>query len=420
MATTKTKAQVEVLIKTLYHDPKKIAEQVIMRTSPLLAKLHANADFASRDLRVPVTYSAGTSAGASYSAVVSGAGLSKDVEFVLNYVKSYDMGRIDRLAAQLLGSNGVHGKTGLKNKVKREVDMKLKTTASTVASRLFRTSAGDIGQIHADSDTSTTTLKFASPGDAYNVNLGDSILFAATRDGAVRSSTALTVSARDGSTGEVTLSATPDSLSASIAAGDYVFLSTTCQNAGTAPAMTGLADWIPLTAPTGSLHGVNRLLDVDALSGFRVPNSTGVPIQEKLGRALAVAQNRGANPDVAVCNPVQMNNLINQIGTNVRQTPGGQAVAGFRSVIVDMGGGSLELIGDPFCQVDRAYVLDLSTFQLVSVGQLPHIKDDDGILQRSTYAGEDSLEFEIAAYYNLLCFAPGKNGVVALDPPTWY
>jgi hypothetical protein len=87
---------------------------------------------------------------------------------------------------------------------------------------------------------------------------------------------------------------------------------------------------------------------------------------------------------------------------------------GFRGIEIDGPNGTVKVLSDRWCPPKTALALQMDTWQLWSVGEAPALVEDDGLIMRRT-PGQDSFFFELAAYIQLGCNAPGKNGLFNLS-----
>ena len=81
---------------------------------------------------------------------------------------------------------------------------------------------------------------------------------------------------------------------------------------------------------------------------------------------------------------------------------------GFSSLQVASPTGMLDVYADHNCPQDVAYLLQLDTWALKSLGNAPRLLDFDG-LKGIRQANEDGVEYRWGYYGNLLCKAPGYN-----------
>jgi hypothetical protein len=92
---------------------------------------------------------------------------------------------------------------------------------------------------------------------------------------------------------------------------------------------------------------------------------------------------------------------------------GGDAKYGFMTFGIATSAGVLPVYADPDCQEDRGYILTLDTWRIKHLG-LPEIVTTDGLnaLRRSQ---ADAIEIRCRYYAQLVCYAPGENGVFAVS-----
>ena len=108
-------------------------------------------------------------------------------------------------------------------------------------------------------------------------------------------------------------------------------------------------------------------------------------------------------------------NLEKSLGSRVRydELKARDVDVGFRSLAVQGPNGVINVIPDQNCQPDVAWMLQLDTWSLNSLGGAPHILDLDGnrILRKSD---DDAYEGRVGFYGNVACNAPGFNVRIAL------
>ena len=75
--------------------------------------------------------------------------------------------------------------------------------------------------------------------------------------------------------------------------------------------------------------------------------------------------------------------------------------------------GLLKIYSDHNCPMNTAYMLQMDTWTLKTLGQAPRIIDFDG-MKGLREANSDGVEYRWGYYGNVLCKAPGFNARVAL------
>ena len=118
-------------------------------------------------------------------------------------------------------------------------------------------------------------------------------------------------------------------------------------------------------------------------------------------------------PDTVVLHTSNYRKLTNELEASVTRDQGGRATAGFRGVTIEFLTGPLRVIPSPFCQTDVLWILQSDTWMLISMRDLIHIIDKDGLRVRARDTA-DSFETRIGSWANLACSKPGHNCRVSL------
>lgn len=286
-----------------------------------------------------------------------------------------------------------------------EIDGAIQAVTNSIASALYRSGTGSIGQISATSNVGTATITLATPADIVNFEVGMTLQLAAT-DGATPRSGSVVISALDRSAGTITASGNWTAGISAAQAGDFILVS------GDSNAkLSGLAAWLPIASPTATpFFGVDRSVDPIRLAGFH-KSYVGVPIEEAL---IDLANNVGLNggsPDYCFMSFQNYANLIKALGSKVMYVDlKSDAGVGFQGVKVYGPKGQITVVPDTFCPADRMYMLQMDTWQLCSLGMAPKLLKSDG-MEFLRVSSADAVEVRVGAYLQLACHAPGFNGV---------
>ena len=164
-----------------------------------------------------------------------------------------------------------------------------------------------------------------------------------------------------------------------------------------------------------AFFGIDRTTDISRLGGLRFAGNGG-PIRETLQLAMAFAYQEGAAPDTIFLNPIDMQNLLVDLGSQTfwdRKTAPDAPSVGFDGVKIVSVNGTATAFADPGCPKGRAMVLQMDTWKLYTLGDFPGYLSDDGLtLLRET--GADQYTWRMGGYGNLVCTAPGYNMNIAL------
>lgn len=183
--------------------------------------------------------------------------------------------------------------------------------------------------------------------------------------------------------------------------------------------VSGLAAWVPTTAPgsTDSFWGVNRSTDITRLAGQRFNGATE-SIEEALIDASTFVAREGGEPDMCFINFTSYAALEKSLGSKVQyvDVKHDEADIAFAGIRIHAPYGPITVIPDRNCPAVTAYLLQMDTWKLRSLGKAPHILTYglEG-LEGLRVGNADALEIRIGYYANLICNAPGWNCVVTLS-----
>jgi len=177
--------------------------------------------------------------------------------------------------------------------------------------------------------------------------------------------------------------------------------------------VTGLRGWLPDVAPAPGdplFFGVDRASDPTRLGGIRY-DGTAETIEEAMIGAGALLFREGGRPDVIFMNPLSYSELIKSLGSKVvydLMRSSDVADVFFEAVRIHLPSGSAMVVADPNCPSGRAYMLQMDTWKLYSLGMAPKILMTDGLrFLRENNA--DAVEVRAGYYAQMGCTAPGWN-----------
>jgi len=149
---------------------------------------------------------------------------------------------------------------------------------------------------------------------------------------------------------------------------------------GTALCLSGLAAWIPTSAPASIANGgtafwnVDRGLDPTRLAGLRY-NASSQTIEEGITNALALTNREGGKPDLCIMDFASYAALVNALGAKVQyvQVNHDEVEVAFEGITFQSAYGRITVLADRSCPPQTAYMLTMSTWKLRSLGKVPHI-----------------------------------------------
>ncbi len=112
-------------------------------------------------------------------------------------------------------------------------------------------------------------------------------------------------------------------------------------------------------------------------------------------------------------NPVNYRDFVKTAGSKVQRAQGGKASVGFTGLELLTDAGAIPVHSDPACPVNKAFVIQTSTWQIVSYGQPISFLGKPGEELR-TVDGSDAVQSRLGGYMKLVCSAPGWNATILL------
>lgn len=415
-------------LKELYDNPSDYMKDLVYKKNPLLAIIPKNESpdgFAGKYIPVPLVYGTPQGRSHTFSSAQGNQTAPALKSFFVYRVSDYQLVTItNELLEATKGNAGA-----FVDEAKLNMDTGFRNISNNVAMQLFVPVTGERGQISA---ISTGVITLVSAATVVNFEVGMSLVSyrvsgqtpTIVSGGAIgyiiavnRSAGTITVAATQGGA-----AATPTNWSTSdkylAVEGDISFVSSGLATAASLQ-ITGLGGWIPSTAPTSgdSFWGVDRSADVTRLAGVRYDGSAQ-PIEEALVDAASLVAREGGQPDMCFMSFASYSALEKSLGSKVQyvDVKHEEADIAFAGIRVHAPYGPISVIPDRSCPANTAYLLQMDTWKLRSLGKVPHIltyglEGLDGLRVGSA----DALEIRIGYYGNLVCNAPGWNCVVSLS-----
>jgi hypothetical protein len=397
-------------LRTMYED----LTELVYTNRPLLGLIPKAEGTVGDSIKVPLRIGNTGGRSATMATAVTNKAASVARAFAVTPVSDYAVASVDRLT--MLAS--ANDKGAVMKAWEFEVDGAFNKVTDSLHRGLYLSKGGAVSRVGAAQVLASTTVVLETIADTAYFEVGDKFYLATTAAGTSlrNSGAACTVSAVNRSAGTLTVGANLSTTIAAAAVGDYIIL-----EGDAAARISGLSDWVPFTAPSASesFFGVDRSID-ERLYGLRADTSTdGTPIEEALVSMANDLAGRGGSPDLAVMNFKQYTKLVNSLGSKVQYTnvqatgaKGRIADIGFAGIKLFAGRGVIDIVPDHACPVGFTWVLDRSTWELATYGKAPHLFEEDGEMIRD--ASADSYEVRTGYYGNVICKAPGFNGIIKL------
>lgn len=385
-------------------------ESMAYRDKPLLAMLSKMENFGGKEWVQPVMYEDAQSRSALFSQAqaLSTSQTSRVEAFTVTRIRDYGVVTID--GELIEASKGTED--AFWRGVTSKIDSILRATSFSAATALYRRGFGAIGQV--SSPGASTTLTLVDKSDVVNFAEGQVLEFSSAEGSATLRGApdSLTIVGVNRPAGTLTMSANVNSVTG-IANNDFIFVKGDRENSATPTRrkFAGLEDWCPQTAPTATLFfGVDRTKD-SRLGGVRLDATSPVlNLEEALIEGAILCQREGGTPDFAFMNPTKFGDLTKLLGSKVQGSMADLKVGalGFRALEVHTPVGTIKVVPDRFCPVNRVFMLQMDTWMLGSLGMVPRILNHDG-LESLRQATDDGIEVRVGYYGNLVGKAPGWN-----------
>lgn len=432
MATYANVSNQIAALKELYDNPSEYMKDLVYKKNPLLAlipKDESRSGFAGKYIPVPLVY--GTPQGRSHTFVNAQNNQTAPAlsSFFVYRVSDYQLVTItNELLEATQDDIGAFVDEG-----KLNMDTGFRNISNNLALQLFGSASGSRGSYGLNGGSiSTGVITLDDPNSVVNFEVGMALDSYSISGSTPTQSTGAAIGyviAVNRSAGTITVSATqggsagtPSNWSISfpylVVDGDLSFSSNSLLQANMLQ-ISGLAAWIPTSAPSSSdsFWSVNRSSDVTRLAGVRF-DGRNETIEEALIDASTLVAREGGQPDMCFMNFASYAALEKALGSKVQyvDVQHDEADIAFSGIRVHAPYGPITIIPDRNCPSQTAYLLQMDTWKLRSLGKAPHVLTYglEG-LEGLRVGNADALEIRIGYYANLICCAPGWNCVIQLS-----
>jgi hypothetical protein len=395
-------------LKELYDD-QKIAN-LVYKNNPFLAMVPKMEEFGGKYMPIPLIVNTSQGRSATFSSAQGNQTAATVESFALTRVANYSIAQIDNqtmLASKTDKMAFINGATVV-------IDGAIRALTNSLATQIFRDGSGAIGVVSASSTLGNIVLTNAS--DIVNFEVNMTLEARDPSTGTLRTGGPAYVVAVNRTTGLVQVSG---SMGGAVGVGLGSWLATTSDTLNVQGdynlGIKGLAAWVPTTSPTSaSFFGVDRSTDPTRLGGVRF-NGSSQSIEEAVIDASLLVAREGGTPDVCIMNFASYAALEKSLGAKAQYISfDGPAKLYYPGILINGAAGQIKVFPDRSCPAKTAYLLQMDTWKLYSLGPAPHIaKYADGLEMLRVY-NSDAAELRVVSYANLGCNAPGFNAVVQL------
>jgi hypothetical protein len=293
------------------------------------------------------------------------------------------------------------------------IDSAIRSLTLSLASSMFRSGTGSIGQIAAI-DGSSGLITLVNAADIVQFEINQTLLINATDGGLTPVAAVGYVVAVNRSLGTLTVSTAMGAAGATPATwvgntGYYLLV-----QGDNNLKIKGLEAWLPASAPSSAaFFGVDRSIDTWRLGGGRY-DASSQSIEEGLIDASSMLAREGGMPDYCITNFASYSALEKSLGAKVQYVDVKNGEIGFRGIMINGANSSIKVFPDRNCPSKVAYLLQMDTWCLESLGDAPQILRYGDGLEMLRVANADAGEVRVGYYAQLRTNAPGWNAHVTL------
>lgn len=389
-----------------WYDAQKV-QQMAYAKNPALALIPKDEETGGKYYPVPVVFEVNQGRSSTFSNAQGNQTPAQIAEFLVTRKSDYDVATIDNQTMEAAMSD----KGAFLRMSTLLIDSAIRGCTISAASSLFRSGTGSIGTI---SSISSGVITLTNPADVAQFGINQTLQANATDGGTPRAALGYVIS-RSIRNGTITVASTAIGGAAASptawAANDFLLVQGDNNNK-----FSGFAAWLPLTDPTSSdnFYGVNRSVDY-RLFGVSYDGS-GQPIEEAVIDHSLLLGREGSGVDHCITNFGSYAALVKALGTRREYIDlQGPAAVGFRGIVIDGAAGPLRCFADRSCQVQTAFMLQLDTWKLISLGAVPKVLRYEDRVEMLRVYNSDAAEARIASYCNLINNAPGWSGQLKLS-----
>jgi len=396
-------------LKELYDG--QVVENLVYADNPFLAMVPKKTDFGGKYKPIPIITGVSQGRSATFSNAQGNQSPVQIQSFLLTRVSDYSIATIDNQT--MLASRT--DKMAFLEGAKLVIDGAFRSITNSLASALFRSGTGSIGQISSIGSVGTGVIQLSNVADVVQFEVNQTLQANATDGGTPRAALGYVI-AVNRSLGQITVATSGLGGSAANpsgwAANDYLLV-----QGDVNAKVSGLAAWLPTTAPApgSNFFGVDRSQDVTRLAGIRY-DGTAQSIEEALIDSSSLLAREGGKPDVAITSFASYAALEKSLGSKVQYVDlKGPAEIAFRGIMINGANSMIKVFPDRNCQAQTAYLLQMNTWNLNSLGDAPQVLRYGDGLEMLRVSNADAGEVRIGYYANLATNAPGWNANVALS-----
>lgn len=423
-ATLYSASQYSAFVKSRF--PQRTIESLVTFGKPFLSALPKKDDLVGDVTYIPVETdhpqglgsALGGSAGIVSSSSVNHITSSRGIRWAITRAKGYAMLTVD--GETMMAMRNDEG--SFFRAREREVKNVLEQLGQQLEMFLWQNGYGSLGTQSGD-PSGAKVITLAQPSDAINFHEGMYVDFYANSSGvpsgSARAGGPYQIESVNYDTGVLTTLSTGSNIHADVVTGDHLVRFANSSYVSAGGGIKGVPAWIPTSAPTDTFFGQGRTLYPQKLGGHR---QTWLGSIEETVKALDSKIRRvNQKPKTLWLSYTNFNRLETELGARgYRMEDGGEGKFSRPTLVMASPGGPVMIKAGPYVPESGAWLLDMDTWALHTLGALPHIIDDDGntALRVQSLSGgsiEDSIEMRFRWMCQLVCTNPFANGYLAIS-----
>lgn len=410
---TATLAGSQAALKVLY--PNGELPKSINQKFQFLNRMKKEKNFVGELAMVPIQNANPQGSAGTVPAAQAAVQQGNYLRFQLTRIRHYGIARITGEAAEA----AVRTEGALVDLWDNETKGIATTEMSTLATYAYGTGDGTLSQILSGSATPTITLPTTVNMNYFELGMSLQAVSTTGLSPVIRAlavaNTPPKITAIDRRARTITTTGNWSAAITGLVDTDYlVRWGDAVPGAAAAPTavITGLGGYVVGGTTPGTLFQLNRNQDPVRLAGQAI-DYTGWAMEDAVVDASAQAGFHGVGyPDLLVANNVDVANMKKSLGAKITyqksDTTGAGATHSFSKLVIEGEAGPIEVLADPFCPRNKAFLLTLDAFSIFSIGAAPSLAKFDGldVLRIPT---DDVYEVRFKTYGQMKCKLPGPQ-----------
>lgn len=391
--------------------PQRVVENLVEYDTAFFKEVKKLDDLEGTDTNIPIQLDAPQGMSAAIGSAMGNMTPSVGRAWSITPATNYGGIRIDARSMMAARSN----KGAFFRVREREYESLMGQMGQRFEMQCWRTGTGSIATVGVDPGTGST-VTLTDVEDAINFHEGMTFQVYANASGdpddaTLRAGGPYTVAAVNEDTGVITINET---FNAAVIVGDHIVRDGDVwdQSAGTRLLATGVPAWIPSADPTDTLFGVARTNYPQKLGGHR--GTWQGTIEETVKVLDAKIRRINQKPKVLWLSYANYNRLDLELGARgMRFEDGKKGVFGRPRLMMSTPGGGVEVKCSPYVPEDGMWLLTMDTWEIHTLGPIPHLVKDDGLSAVRVGFGSasvDAIEIRVRAFWQLVCVNPYANG----------